>query len=127
MADDGRIKAGAGGLAVSDALGELGVELRYVVARIRSEPLRDPPVFAGHRQKGECRALAPRALQVQLLALHRGARGGGEREVTLCPVDLEQEIGPARHAAADLERHDRPTPYDAVDDDLVGRGLRDRL
>src|SRR5437763_3755014 len=42
---------------------------------------------------------------------------------------LEQELGAARHAAADLERHHCTLGVlaadDAVDDKLVGRSLRD--
>jgi hypothetical protein len=38
-------------------------------------------------------------------------------------MDLEQELGPARHAAADLERDHRAVADDAVDHKLIGRGL----
>ena len=78
---------------VADAIAELGVQLRDIVARIRGQPSRHPAIFGGDRQIGERSALAARSLQVQLLTLHRGARGSGEYEIALGSVDLEQKIG----------------------------------
>ena len=64
---------------------------------------------------------APRApLQLQLLALHRRPRGRGEHEIALIAMNLEQELGAARHASADLKGHDRTVAYDAVDHELIG-------
>ncbi len=127
MAGDGRGKAGAGGLAVADALGEPCVELGDIVGRAQGHPVRDPAVASRDRQVGERRRRVLGALQPQLLALHRGAFGGAKRKVALVAVDLEQEFGAARHPAADLERHDRSLPDNAGNGELVGRGLGDDL
>src|SRR3954452_15088362 len=55
--------------------------------------------------------------------------GRGQRQVASVAMYLEQELGAASHAAADLERHHCTLGFlaadDAVDDKLVGRSLRD--
>src|SRR5580700_338324 len=127
MAGDGRGEAGAGGLALADALGQMRIKLPDIVRGPRWHPVRHPAVFRRNRKVGQLLDLALRALQLQLLPLHRGARGGGERQVALVAVDLEKELGATCHTAADLERYDGAIPDNPVDDELVGRSLGDHL
>ena len=42
-------------------------------------------------------------------------------------MDLEQERRPSVHPATDLKGYDRTVSDNAIDDELVGRGLGDQL
>ena len=127
MTGNGGVESRADRFAVPDAFGQSHVQLCDIVTRVGRNPFRHPAVFAWDGQLGQFLSITSRPFDIQLLPLHRGARGGGELEIALVPVDFEQERCPPVHAATDLKGYDGTVTDNAVHDELVGRGLRDQF
>ena len=92
------------------------VELGNIVAGIAGQPFRNPATPRRYVKLGEFLGGALGPANCQLLLLHRGAGGGGERQIPSVAVNLNQKLGAAGDAAADLERHNRPLGIFAADD-----------
>src|SRR3974390_1387348 len=123
MTSNSGIEARADGFALADAFRQSHVELGDIVARVRRHPFRHPAIFGGNRQIGECSVITPRPFKVQFLALHGSTGSGRELEVAAFPMDLEQKLASAPHAAPDLKAYDRTLSDNSVDDELVGGSL----
>jgi hypothetical protein len=90
MAPDGGIKARGNRLAIADALRQMRVELRNVVPRGLWRTPGAPGNISPELAVRPTLLPALRALNRQLLTWHRGAGRGGELQIALLPIDLEQ-------------------------------------
>ena len=127
MTSDGGIESRANRFAISNPFRQSRVKLRDIVTRIVREAFRNPAVFDRNRQLGQFLGITSRPFYPQFLPLHGGSRSGGELEVALFAMDLEQERRPSVHAATDLKGYGGTLSDNPVDDDLVGHGLGDQL
>src|SRR6516164_9615321 len=116
MTSNSGIEARADGFALADAFRQSHVELGDIVARVRWHPFRQPAIFGGNRQIGECRVITSRSFEVQFLALHGSTGSGRELEVATFPMDLKQKLGSAPHAAPDLKGYNCTVSDNSVDD-----------
>ena len=127
MPDDCVVEAGVHRRAGPDRFREPGVELGDVVGGAFGDTGRHPTVAVRHGHLGQRHALAACAHDLQLLPLGGGAFGCLQNQVALGAVDFAQELMPAGHAAAHLDRDDGAAGDDAADDQLVRHVLGDHF
>src|SRR5207247_10715966 len=120
MARDGVVERGAEARSLAIVASESRVRLGDVYGRARALRRR-PPILLRHGQDLErrLRALATVDGHLEDLGL---AAGGGELQVALGTVDLQEKVRAARNATTIMDRQSRPTFEESGDSHLIIRG-----